>query len=162
MQQLEFDQKINLIQNVNKQAGVLRENISSKVELLPANIKSLLQSLSTRDSNFTKYLEHIKSFNFTEELSPVDVFPGVRTALDIEDPEVLNKKADEMKNEAREVTLEAKKVDILKNSALNSYKKLLSTIIEYLKQEDMIYDLQMELLRDLDSPYDIGQLARNT
>lgn len=162
MQQLEFDQKINLIQNVNKQAGVLREDISSKVELLPANIKSLLQSLSTRDSNFTKYLEHIKSFNFTEELSPVDVFPGVRTALDIEDPEVLNKKADEMKNEAREVTLEAKKVDILKNSALNSYKKLLSTIIEYLKQEDMIYDLQMELLRDLDSPYDIGQLARNT
>lgn len=162
MQENEFNQRLLLINDIIKQAASLREDILNKNKILPLNMDSLVKSLNTRDNSFKDYLKYIKEFNFTEDSSPVDIFPGIRTALDSVDPEELEQKTTIMKNQAQEIENQSKRISSLKESVMGSYKRLISTLIEYLKLEDQIYELQLDLLKDLDSPYDIGQIARNS
>lgn len=162
MDQNEFNQRIKLVNDIIKQSAILRNEILSKNKILPVSINSLIESLSARDTSFTDYLKYIKEFNFTEESSPLDFFPGLRTTIDKEDPEELEQKSNIMKASAQQIDNQSKRSNSLKEGVLGEYKRLLSSLIEYLKQEDRIYELQMDLLKDLDSPYDIGQVAKNT
>lgn len=164
MDQNEFNQRIKLVNDIIKQSAILRNEILSKNKILPVSINSLIESLSARDTSFTDYLKYIKEFNFTEESSPpaLDFFPGLRTTINKEDPEELEQKSNIMKASAQQIDNQSKRSNSLKEGVLGEYKRLLSSLIEYLKQEDRIYELQMDLLKDLDSPYDIGQVAKNT
>lgn len=163
MTQIEFEQHIDLINDLKKQALKLRDELSIKAKMLPESVNDLINTLTSRDNNFSSYLDFIKEFSFSDNLTaPSDLFPGIRTAADMADPEELQQKAETMKNAAHQIENFQKKGEAHKNDAIATTKRILALMVEYLQQEDQIYELELELLGELDSPYDIGQLATNS
>ena len=163
MDKKEFTQRLSLIDSIRQQTPAIKEELTTKINSLPNTINALLSAIASRDASFKNYLEDIDRFNFVDNSTILsDVFPGLRTALDMDDPEELLKKTEEMKDGALTITTEGKKIEAFKSNSLSELKKSLSLLIEYLKQEEQIYDLEIDLLKDLDSPYDVGQLASST
>lgn len=163
MDKKEFTQRLSLIDSIKKQTPVVKEELVTKANNLPTTINSLLDSIEARDVSFKSYLENIDRFNFIDNDTILsDIFPGLRTTLEMADPEELLKKTEEMKDGALIISTEGKRIDAFKNNALSEIKRCLSLLIEYLKQEEQIFDLEIDLLKDLDSPYDVGQLANMT
>ena len=163
MDKKEFTQRLSLIDSIKKQIPTIKEELLTKVNNLPVIVKALLDSVEVRDMSFKTYLEDIDKFNFVDNDTILsDVFPGLRTTLEMSDPEELLKKTEEMKDGALAISTEGKKIDAFKNNSLSEIKRCLSLLIEYLKQEEQIFDLEIDLLKDLDSPYDVGQLSNMT
>ena len=123
----------------------------------------MLPSLSSRDNLFRKYLKLLQEFQYSDKLtSPSDLFPGIRTAAEMADPQELATKAETMKNTAGQIDNLQKKSSSLNNSIVRGLKRCIAEICEYIQQENQIYDLAIDLLQDADSIYDIGQIAKNT
>lgn len=163
MNDSEFTTQLNTIKMISAQADTAQKELSSRNEEMYKNASALVSKLAQRDKSLYEYMDLLKEFSFSDNLtSPSDLFPGIRTVSDMADPEELLSKTNKMKTLADEVSGNNKEVDVIINTLIISYKKQLSTLIELSKLENQSYDLSMDLLKDLNSVYDIGQLASNT
>lgn len=159
MNKLEFDEKYKLIKSLRVAAKDLRLEINGKAGSLPQTLKSLLSSLQNRDVAFDKYTEMLSEFEFSkDELTPLSQFPGVTISKSIENPQELAQKTETMKKQAFQVKNEAKKAEAYKQHAVQDLKRVLNALIEYSIQVDQIYELELELLQDMDSVYDVGDI----
>ena len=159
MEKREFDNSLKIINDEIKIAKKLNDEITSKLESSMSDIKEYLTSMDSRDSGLINYINSLEEFNFSDIMSvPLDLFPGIRTAKDMSDPEELKKKADTMKNYAYEVESVVKKNDSLSNSVSLAMTSLFKMIKEYSIKENQIYELCVELLHKLNSIYDISNI----
>lgn len=159
MEKREFDNSLKIINDEIKIAKKLNDEITSKLESSMSDIKEYLTSMDSRDSSLINYINSLEEFNFSDVMSvPLDLFPGIRTAKDMSDPEELKKKADTMKNYAYEVESVVKKNDSLSNSVSLAMTSLFKMIKEYSIKENQIYELCVELLHKLNSIYDISNI----
>lgn len=161
MEKTEFEQRLSLVDYIRKQISGVSQEIKSQKSMIPTFVQSTVDLASKRDALFDKYLNSIKGFSF-EETSPIDLFPGIKPVLNNINVEELQSKSEEMSNCAREITSLNEEYKLARSSSISTIKKLLGNLVELLKQEDQIYELQMELLKDLDSPYDVGMIAKST
>jgi hypothetical protein len=162
MTQIEFNQTIDLINDSKKQAQKVKEELSSKIKELAPEIELLLNVFSKKNKNFDMYLNSIKEFNFSERtMVDSNLFPGIKTVSTSINPEELQQKADLMRDTADQINITKIQCENHKNIAVRDIKKVLSLLIEYIKFEDQIHDMESDVLNKLDSPYDIGQLATN-
>ena len=145
------------------QVTPLRQESLTVINSLSADITKYIQIVTSRDEKFKEYLNYLKDFNYSDEVTtPSDLFPGIRTVADTVDPEELNKKTETMKALATEIEEFNKQVELLGPHTLQSMRKLFSVLSEVLIEENQIYDADIDILQDLDSIYDIGQIARAT
>ena len=159
MEKREFDNSLKIINDEIKIAKKLNDEITSKLESSMSDIKEYLTSMDSRDSSLINYINSLEEFNFSDVMSvPLDLFPGIRTAKDMSDPEELKKKADTMKNYAYEVESVVKKNDSPSNSVSLAMTSLFKMIKEYSIKENQIYELCVELLHKLNSIYDISNI----
>lgn len=163
MNDSEFSTQLNTIKMINAQANNMKSELSSRNDEMFKNVSALVEKLSTRDNSLYDYMGLLKEFSFSDNLtSPSDLFPGIRTVSDMADPDELSQKTNKMKSLADAVDSNNKEIEVIINNLIVTLKKQLSTLIELSKVESQSYDLSMDLLKDLNSVYDIGQLASNT
>ena len=90
------------------------------------------------------------------------MFPGIRTISDTVDLEELNTKTQRMKELAGNINKETDQINSLQDLTLTSLKKAISNLSDLIIQETQINDMNMDIVKDLDSIYDIGYLKRAT
>ena len=76
--------------------------------------------------------------------------------------EELNTKTQRMKELAGNINSKTDQIDSLQNMAVLSLKKAISNLSDLIIQETQINDMNMDIVKDLDSIYDIGYLKRAT
>ena len=76
--------------------------------------------------------------------------------------EELNTKTQRMKELAENINSKTDQIDSLQNMAVLSLKKAISNLSDLIIQETQINDMNMDIVKDLDSIYDIGYLKRAT
>ena len=163
MEEKEFNSRKGSVDALLNQALPLRQEITSTMAAVSNDINSLVTTLKARDDSFSEYLGYLKDFNYSDAVTtPTDLFPGIRTISDTLDPEELNQKTEAMKNLATTIEENHKQVEAAGSHALQSLKKVLGILTELMIEENQIYDLNLDILQDLDSIYDIGQIARAT
>lgn len=163
MEQKEFEAKLNTINFLIEEAKPLKQELAQYIKTAPELCKNILENLQTRDSLFVKYLKDVSQFDYTNDYTtPSDLFPGIRTAAQMRNPEELQKKTEEMKSDAIKITAIANNVSSGGITAINSLKKYLSSLSELMIQENQIYDQCMDLLNKMNSIYEVGQIASAT
>ena len=90
------------------------------------------------------------------------MFPGIRTISDTVDLEELNTKTQRMKELAGNINKETDQINSLQDLTLTSLKKAISNLSDLIIQETQINDMNMDIVKDLDSIYDIGYLKKAT
>lgn len=163
MEQKEFEAKLDTINFLLEEVKPLKEEILQHTKTAPELCKNILENLQTRDNLFIKYLKDVSQFDYTNDYTtPSDLFPGIRTASQMRDPEELQRKTEEMKEDAIKITAIANNVSSGGFAAINSLKKYLSALSELMIQENQIYDQCMDLLNKMNSIYEVGQIASAT
>lgn len=156
----EFNNRLNTINMINSQIESLEKEASVKNKELNGGISDAISAMSNRNSNFIKYIDLLKEFSFSDNLtSPSDLFPGIRTTSDMANPEDLQNKTNMMKQYANSVDNLSKQIDVLLNTSIQNLKKELSLMIELSQLENQHYDMCLDILKDMDSIYDIGHLS---
>lgn len=166
MDESDFTRRLQYITEIENQIKDLKKDFNSLLILLPSKLKGLIEASDQRDLNFKDYIQEIRKLSNNDNNSslptPVSLFPGVRPSLDNIDFENLKKVSSKMESEAQEIELQNKEFELYKVNDLKELKSLLNKYIEIIQQEDLLYEEELKLLRDLDSPYDVGQVAYNT
>lgn len=162
MEEKEFKERTSLISSVEKQAGVTRNELSNLLNTYFAeSINNLITLMTDRDNEFKEYVEILRDFTFDDKLTnPSDLFPGIRTVSDAVDPEELGKKSQILKDNATSITNKNLEIESLSASIITNITKALNVLKQLCIEENQVYDLNLSLLKDLDSVYDIGRIAR--
>lgn len=162
MEKYEFDQQVALINSIRAEALKYRNEFINQLNSLASNSKESLDTLEERDEKFMKYLEDLDDFSYSDKYtSPSDLFPGIRTVSDMADPEETRKKTEEMKIISGEID-NANKVAALQVKQTSScLRQALDAFSEYITRANQIYDLELQLLEDMDSIYDISLLKKS-
>lgn len=162
MEEKEFEQRKTLISASAGQATNTRNSVSNILnDFFLESVKTLLALMKERDEKFAEYIEVLKDFTYGDKLtSPSDLFPGIRTVSDTVDPEELGKKAQILKDNATDISNKNKEIENLSNSIISNITKGYNSIKQLTAEENQVNDLYMDLLKDLDSIYDIGRIAR--
>lgn len=162
MEKKEFDQRLSLIQSLRVEANKFRDEYKSRLNSLVNNSNDSLKTLETRDTAFIKYLQDVSDFNYSDKFtSPSDLFPGIRTASQMVDPEELKIKTDNMKEEAAALDGANKVAGLQVKLTMSDLRQALTAFSEYMTRANQIYDMELELLEDLDSIYDISDLKKS-
>ena len=162
MKKNEFDTRMELINTLRTEASKYRDDFKARVQKLTEDI-SVVDTIEQRDELFAKYLEYINKFSYSDSLvSPSDLFPGIRVASDMADPAQLAQEADEMKMQSLQIDNLTQIIDSQSESSMEVLKRLMEDLREYMIRANQIYKEELDLLKDMDSIYDIGQFARNT
>ena len=162
MEEKEFKDRMFFIDAAEKQATVTRNELSNLFNAyFLESINTLIALMSERDNEFKEYSEILRDFSFNDKLtSPVDLFPGIRTVSDTVDLEDLNNKSQTLKNNATSISNKNLEIESLSDSIIANVTKALSALKQLSIEESNVYDLYLNLLKDLDSIYDIGRIAR--
>lgn len=164
MEEREFEERESLISAVENQTQVTRNGLTNLINnYFVESVNALISLMIERDTEFKEYIGVLKDFAYDDKLtSPSDLFPGIRTVSETVDMEELNKKTQILKDNSISISNKSQEIESLIVSVISN----LSKAIELLKQLDMeerqVYDLYLNLLKDLDSIYDIGKIARST
>lgn len=162
MDKLEFDEKLKTIQELREAIKDLEATIKLYASKLPTSCSSLLASTEDRDSSFEAYIKNLDAFQFADQVTSLDQFPGVSSTPAAANPEEAAQKAEEMKKQAFAIQGSAKKIEAYGRNTISNTKKLLSLLAEYDLQANQIYELELDLVQELDSIYDIGNLSKST
>lgn len=162
MEEKEFKDRTTLIDTVENQASVSMNGLSNLLnDYFVESINTLLSLMAGRDKEFKEYVDVLRDFTFDDKLTnPSDLFPGIRTVSDTIDPEELAKKSEILKSNATSITNKNIEIESLSDSIIANMTKALELLKQLSIEENKVYDLYLGLLKDLDSVYDIGRIAR--
>ena len=159
----EYKERLETINSFIKDTETYKKSILDFSATIYEKCQSVLDKIDQRNNSLSQYIKAMNEFETSDKLtSPSDLFPGIRTAAEASDPEVLKQKADEMKS------LSSKASNLnsdLRNSLVGTFQdlqQLFKVYQEYSIRENQIYDMWMELAKDMNSIYDVGLLARNS
>ena len=164
MEEREFNNNLDNVEFIKKQVATTFTEVKASInENLVTSINSLLTLYQSREKDFKEYLELLKEFNYSDNLlSPTDIFPGIRTISDTVNMEELNTKTQKMKELTGNINSKTDQIDSLQDMTILSLKKAISNLSDLIIQETQINDMNMDIVKDLDSIYDIGYLKRAT
>ena len=161
MEKREFDQRMSLINSMRTEASKYKNEFINQINGLNTNAKEVLETLENRDEDFIKYLNDLNDFSFSDKYtSPSDLFPGIRTVSDMADPEETRAKAEEMKNISGDIDNYNKIATLQSKQTSSNLRQALDAFSEYVTRTNQIYDIELELLEDMDSIYDISDLKK--
>lgn len=159
MEQKVFNQNKAILDNIKELNKVNKDNISSFIGVVPKELEIFLETTERRDQMLKKYIDYIEKFNFSEEYTIPSVFPGIRTHAENVSIDTLNDIKTEMRETANDIGLLNKQIADLSTSILQNIKKLFTSYVDYNTQENNFFDFAKDILREMDSVYDIGNLG---
>ena len=159
MEQKLFTQNKAILDNIKEMTKVNKDSISNFIGVVPKELEIFLETIEKRDQMLLKYIDYIEKFNFSEEYTVPSVFPGIRTHAENVSIDTLNDVKTEMRETAKDISLLNKQIADLSTSILQNIKKLFSSYVDYNTQENNFFDFAKDILREMDSVYDIGNLG---
>lgn len=157
----EFDQRITAIQSLRTEAMKFKSEFAEKVNSLTANANAMIETLSKRDDKFFEYLYDVSEFSYSDLTVSSELFPGVRTVSEMADPEEMKAKTDKMKTAVSEIENTGNLSSLQSNNVRSDLKYIQYYFDRYVTLLNQIYDLECELLEDMDSIYDISDIRRS-
>lgn len=163
MDKNEFDYRISLIDSLKKEAASIKNELDNEIKYINEYGLNFSKNVEEEINMFTEYLNYINEFSFSDNLTtPSDLFPGIRTVSEMANPEEIKKKADTMKEISIKIENNNKIVDTQAKNLNKTFKHGYELFSNYYSLSNQIYELQLKLLQDMDSIYDIGAIARNS
>ena len=164
MEEKDFNKSLESIEFIKSQVNTsFVEVIAFINENTVKSVESLLNLYKLREKNFKDYLSLLKEFNYSDNLlTTTDMFPGIRTISDTVNLEELNSKSQEMKRLAEDINIKSEQINSLQDLVVTQLKKAISNLTDLIIQESQINDMNMDLVKDLDSIYDIGYFKKAT
>ena len=164
MEEKDFNKNIESIEFLKSQVTASFSEVKASInENTVKSVESLLNLYKLREKNFKEYLDLLREFNYSDNLlTATDMFPGIRTISDTVDLEELNSKSQKMKGLAEDINNESEQINSLQDIVITQLKKAISNLADLIIQESQINDLNMDLIKYLDSIYDIGYLKKST
>ena len=164
MEEKDFNKNIESIEFLKSQVTASFSEVKASInENTVKSVESLLNLYKLREKNFKEYLDLLREFNYSDNLlTATDMFPGIRTISDTVDLEELNSKSQKMKGLAEDINNESEQINSLQVIVITQLKKAISNLADLIIQESQINDMNMDLIKDLDSIYDIGYLKKST
>ncbi len=164
MEEKDFNKNIESIEFLKSQVTASFSEVKASInENTVKSVESLLNLYKLREKNFKEYLDLLREFNYSDNLlTATDMFPGIRTISDTVDLEELNSKSQKMKGLAEDINNESEQINSLQDIVVTQLKKAISNLADLIIQESQINDMNMDLIKDLDSIYDIGYLKKST
>lgn len=164
MEEKDFNKNIESIEFLKSQVTASFSEVKASInENTIKSVESLLNLYKLREKNFKEYLDLLREFNYSDNLlTTTDMFPGIRTISDTVDLEELNSKSQKMKGLAEDINNESEQINSLQDIVITQLKKAISNLSDLIIQESQINDMNMDLVKDLDSIYDIGYLKKST
>lgn len=164
MEEKDFNKNIESIEFLKSQVTASFSEVKASInENTVKSVESLLNLYKLREKNFKEYLDLLREFNYSDNLlTTTDMFPGIRTISDTVDLEELNSKSQKMKGLAEDINNESEQINSLQDIVVTQLKKAISNLADLIIQESQINDMNMDLVKDLDSIYDIGYLKKST
>lgn len=155
----EYDAIYNQIVSTVEYNKSNRKEVLFLLEKTVENIKNFCSAIENRDKNLLDYLKLLQDFSYSDIIeSPTDLFPGIKTAKDMSDPEKLKAKVDTMKNSAQKVKEFHDSESRIYDESIMNLRNVFKALGQYGIVESQIYDLSMDLLNKSKSDYDVGQL----
>lgn len=163
MTEKEFDKSIGSVDILRGQTQLLYKEVTNSVNnTLVNSVNTLVKNYEDRNKKFREYLELLREFNFSDNLlSPTDVFPGIRTIADTVDPSIIQQKTQQMKDISSDINTKSKEIEAIQNMIIHNLKNALNRVTELIISENTINDMNMDILKDLDSIYDVGQIKKS-
>lgn len=164
MEEKDFNKSLESIEFIKSQVNTSFVEVKASInENTVKSVESLLNLYKLREKNFKDYLSLLKEFNYSDNLlTTTDMFPGIRTISDTVNLEELNSKSQEMKRLAEDINTESEQINSLQDLVVTQLKKAISNLTDLIIQESQINDMNMDLVKDLDSIYDIGYFKKAT
>lgn len=164
MEEKDFNKSLESIEFIKSQVNTSFVEVKAFInENTVKSVESLLNLYKLREKNFKDYLSLLKEFNYSDNLlTTTDMFPGIRTISDTVNLEELNSKSQEMKRLAEDINTESEQINSLQDLVVTQLKKAISNLTDLIIQESQINDMNMDLVKDLDSIYDIGYFKKAT
>ena len=164
MEEKDFNKNIESIEFLKSQVTASFSEVKASInENTVKSVESLLNLYKLREKNFKEYLDLLREFNYSDNLlTATDRVPGIRTISDTVDLEELNSKSQKMKGLAEDINNESEQINSLQDIVITQLKKAISNLADLIIQESQINDMNMDLVKDLDSIYDIGYLKKST
>lgn len=164
MEEKDFNKSLESIEFIKSQVNTSFVEVKAFInENTVKSVESLLNLYKLRENNFKDYLSLLKEFNYSDNLlTTTDMFPGIRTISDTVNLEELNSKSQEMKRLAEDINTESEQINSLQDLVVTQLKKAISNLTDLIIQESQINDMNMDLVKDLDSIYDIGYFKKAT
>lgn len=162
--QEEYQKRITRLENKISELGTIQSNIQNTYkDLLPRLSWELASSISSKAKNFGGYLKNLASLGYGDNLvTPADLFPGIRTASAMVDPEKLNQLSDEMARQGSAIKEEERVISSDASSLLTMLRSLYDQTQSFLKMYNIIDKEYYSLLEDMDSIHDIAHLSKNS
>lgn len=164
MEEKDFNKSLESIEFIKSQVNTSFVEVKAFInENTVKSVESLLNLYKLREKNFKDYLSLLKEFNYSDNLlTTTDMFPGIRTISDTVNLEELNSKSQEMKRLAEDINIKSEQINSLQDLVVTQLKKAISNLTDLIIQESQINDMNMDLVKDLDSIYDIGYFKKAT
>lgn len=156
----EFEQSYKLIKELYSESDAKKPEIVESLKRLDNSMNNLLESIDKRNACFNEYISLLSEFDYANNItSALDLFPGIRTASEMADPEELKAKSEKMKTAATQIDSLTKIIDSESSSVMLSLKRMFSLVSEYILGQNNVYDNSLDLLSKMDSIYDVGNLS---
>ena len=162
-----IDQKFNatlaLIQDKKRKISFYEKELKTLFEVeLKEDFSSFTEVLDNYHNDYYRYLELLGKYEGAERITPLDVFPGIRTVKSMADVDGMNQDSIEMEKLAQgikqaEASLEKREGDLIKNA-----KQISTLLSSLLSLHGEVQEAYRQIMEQLDSVYDIGFLSRNS
>lgn len=159
MEQKIFNKNKEILEGILDISKVNKTTISNLCEQLPTEIAKYLKLLEERDTTIQKYIEYIDKFNFSDEYTSPSVFPGIRTHSENIDLNTIKEIKENMLEMAKSISSNHTQLENLSLAILQNLKSLFTNYVNLNNTESNFFTEARNFLKELDSVYDIGNLA---
>lgn len=159
MEQKLFNQNKAILDSIIETNKINESSLKTLLDTLPKELNSYITMISERDKNIKKYIDYVDMFSFSDEYTSPSVFPGIRQPSENISKEKMLEIKNEMLSMAQEISSSQKKIEGLSNAILINLKSTFKHFVEYSNNEANFFLESRNLLKELDSVYDIGNLS---
>jgi|LSQX01.3.fsa_nt_gb hypothetical protein len=158
-----FNATLSLIQDKKRKIAFYEKELKDFFEReLKDDFNNFSTILNGYYDNYGKYLELLGKYEHVEKISPLDVFPGIRTVKSVADISSMAQDSTEMEKIAgdikqSEASLEKREGDLIKN-----IKHINTSLSTLLALHGEVQEAYRQIMEQMGSVYDVGFLSRNS
>lgn len=158
-----FNATLELIQDKKRKISFYEKELKTLFEQeLKDDFNNFTTLLGSYYENYHTYLGLLGKYEHAEKISPLDIFPGIRTVKSVADISSMaedSKKMEEIAENIKqsESSLEKREGDLIKN-----IKQVNTSLSFLLALHGEVQEAYRQIMEQMDSVYDVGFLSRNS
>lgn len=158
-----FDATLQLIKDKKRKSLFYEKEIRSYFENeLKEDFDQFAKRMVQYYDEYYRYLELLGKYEHAEKITPLDVFPGIRTVKNTTDVQGLEADSIEMEKLARSIKEIESSLEKREGDLITNMKRSSQALASLLQTHGEIQESFRQMMEEMDSVYDIGFLSRNT